>query len=99
MAENEKLTKNITLYKNKPLVKRGNIIYLGYRDESFMIEMEITDTEKNGNTTSATAIEIRLIDNSRPGRDRVVKKAEREDIYKSIDIASFWLTDALGEEG
>ena len=63
-----------------------------------MIEMEITDTQKSGDIDVATGVLIKLIDNTKLGRDRVVKKAERENMERAMDIASFWLLDALGEE-
>ena len=91
-------TKEVTLYKNKPLIKQGNVVYLGYRDEDYMIEMEILDTKKNGDIEIASNVLIKLIDNKKLGRDRVVKKAEREDMNKAMDIAAFWLMDALGDE-
>ena len=97
MAKKEE-TKNLTLYKNKPLVKQGNVVYLGYRDENYMVEMEILDSKEVGGTEFATNVLIKLIDNTKFGRDRVVKKAEREDMNKALDIAAFWLLDALGEE-
>ncbi len=86
---------NLTFYKNKPLVKKEGVVYLGYTDEKFMIEIEITDTDSSGN---ATNVLVKLIDNNKAGRDRIVKKAERENMAKAMDIASFWLLDALGEE-
>ncbi len=94
----KKAENNVTLYKNKPLIKKDNIVYLGYRDEQYMIEMEITDTQKSGDIDVATGVLIKLIDNTKIGRDRVVKKAERENMERAMDIASFWLLDALGEE-
>ena len=87
----------VTLFKNKPLVKQGNKIYLGYCDESHMIEMEILDTATVGGEEIAKNVLIQLIDNTKVGRDRVVRKAERENMAKAMDIAGFWLTDALGE--
>ena len=89
----------ITLYKNRPLVKQGNIVYLGYRDESFMVEMEILETTTVNNEEVAKNVLIRLIDNTKAGRDRVVRKAERENMAKAMDIAGFWLMDALEECG
>ena len=87
----------ITLFKNKPLVKQGNKIYLGYNDEGFMIEMDILETVKEGDIEVAKNVLIQLIDNSKAGRDRIVRKAERENMAKAMDIAGFWLSDALGE--
>lgn len=87
----------ITMFKNKPLVKQGNKVYLGYRDESFMVEMDILETATENGSEVAKQVLIQLIDNSKAGRDRIVRKAERENLAKAMDIAGFWLTDALGE--
>ena len=95
MAKKEE--KKITLFKNKPLVKQGNKIYLGYRDESHMIEMDIIDTTVEDGVEIAKNVLIQLVDNTKAGRDRIVRKAERENLAKAMDIAGFWLTDALGE--
>ncbi|MBQ3054111.1 MAG: hypothetical protein IJC89_04325 [Clostridia bacterium] len=98
MAKKNENAITTTFYKNKPLVKKDNMVYLGYLDEAFMVEMEITDTAPKYGVEAATNVVISLIDNTKAGRDRVVKKAEREDLNKAFDIASFWLCDALGEE-
>ena len=89
--------KKITLFKNKPLVRQGNKIYLGYSDESHMVEMDVLDTETVNGVEVAKNVLIQLIDNSKAGRDRIVRKAERENMAKAMDIAGFWLIDALGE--
>lgn len=87
----------VTLFKNKPIVKQGNKVYLGYRDESHMIEMDILDTATVDGVEVAKNVLIQLIDNTKAGRDRIVRKAERENMAKAMDIAGFWLIDALGE--
>ena len=89
MAENTILT-----YKGKPMQRRENVIYFGSFQEDFMIHFTITDTKKTGEIDIATNVLIELKDN-RTGA--TVKKAERENLYKAIDIAEFWLFDALGE--
>ena len=89
MAEN-----NILTYKGKPMQRRENVIYFGSIQEDYMIQFTITDTTKNGEIDIATNVLIELKDN-RTGA--TVKKAERENLYKAIDIAEFWLFDALGE--
>ena len=86
--------KMILTYKGKPLQRRENVIYFGSFQEDFMIVFTITDTTQNGEIDIATNVVIELKDNR---NGATVKKAERENLYKAIDIAEFWLFDALGE--
>ncbi len=89
------MTKNTTLqYKGKPMIRRDNKIYYGSFSDSFIIEFSITATEKVDDIDVATAVTIEL-KNTESGE--IIKKAERETLYKAIDIAEFWLMDALGE--
>ncbi len=84
----------ILKYKGKPMVRRGNKIYYGSFEEAYVIEFTIDATEKVGEIDVATAVTIEL-KNTDSGE--IIKKAERETLYKAIDIAEFWLLDALGE--
>ena len=81
-------------YKGKPLIRRENKVFYGNINEDFMIEMTILDEKEVLGQTVAGNILIELKDNKKGG---VVKKAERNGFYKAIDIAEFWLLDALGE--
>lgn len=81
-------------YKGKPLIRRENKVYYGNINEDFMIEMTVLDEKEVLGQTVAGNILIELKDNKKGG---VVKKAERNGFYKAIDIAEFWLLDALGE--
>lgn len=96
MAE-KKEEKNFLTYKGKPMIRRGNVIYYGSFDDDFMIEMTVTGTKKVGELEVATGVTIELKDTNKQGKDNVVKTAKREGLYKAIDIAEFWLRDALGE--
>ena len=88
------MEQNFLTYKGKPMQRRGNVIYFGNFKEDYIIQFTITDTQKTGEIDVATNVLIELKDN-RTGA--TVKKAERENLYKAIDIAEFWLFDALGE--
>ena len=81
-------------YKGKPLIRRENKVYYGNINEDFMIEMTVLDEKEVLGQTVAGNILIELKDNKKGG---VVKKAERNGFYKALDIAEFWLLDALGE--
>lgn len=81
-------------YKGKPFIRRENKIYYGNINEDFMIEMTVLDEKEVLGQKVAGNIVIELKDNKKGG---IVKKAERNGFYKAIDIAEFWLLDALGE--
>ena len=81
-------------YKGKPLIRRENKVYYGNINEDFMIEMTVMDEKEVLGQTVAGNILIELKDNKKGG---VIKKAERNGFYKALDIAEFWLLDALGE--
>ncbi len=93
MAETNKENMVLT-YKGKPMQRRGNVIYFGSFQEDYIIQFTITDTKKEGELDVATNVIIELKDNV---KNTIVKKAERENLFKAIDIAEFWLLDALGE--
>lgn len=80
------------IYKNRPLVKRGNTVIYGDISDEYYICMEITDTEKYEDLELATDIIVSLVSNG-----RVVKKAEREGLYRALDIGAYWLEEALAK--
>ena len=43
----------------------------------------------------ATHVNVQLQTNDAPGKEKVIKKANRESLYEAIDIAEFWLEDAI----
>ena len=82
-------------YKGKPLVRRDNVIYYGNFDDKVIIVLTITDSKKFRDLEMATNVMIELRTNEKNGRDRVLKKADREGISRALDIAVFWLEEAL----
>lgn len=93
MAEEKKYL----TYKGKMLVRKDNIIYYGNPEDSYVVMMNITGTEKSGDYDITSKITISLQTNT-GGKERIVKQVEREGMYKALDIAEFWLADALDEE-
>jgi len=84
-------------YKDKPLVRQGDVLYYGHPDKQFIIVMRIQEKikVKDLEVSSRVSIELQKNDPSLKGKERIVKKAERDGLYKALDIASFWLDDAL----
>lgn len=81
-------------YKGKPLVRRGNMIYYGDPKEKYMIIMIVTSTAKKKDLDVTTGVTIQLMLND-PKKEKMIKQAERSGMYAAMDIAEYWLTDAL----
>ena len=59
--------------------------------------LQIMDTKPVGDMNVATkvSIQLQLTAPDLKGRDRVVKRSEKDSLYAAIDIASVWLERAL----
>ena len=84
----------ILQYKGKPLVRRGNMIYYGNPADRYIVVLIVNGTKKLDDMDLSTEITIQLQTNG-AGREKVIKKAEREGMYAAMDIAEYWLNDAL----
>ena len=71
-------------YKGHPLRRKDNIIYYGDMSDSHIIQLQIL-----------VSIQLQLTSPDLKGRDRVVKRSEKDSLYAAIDIASVWLDRAL----
>ena len=98
MAATKKTEKKYLEYKNKPLVRKGNLIYYGNHDDKYIISMLVQDTTKIIDLEVSTSILVQLQTNAAPGREKIMKKAEREGMYAALDLGEFWLSEALGED-
>ena len=84
-------------YKGHPLQRAGNIVYYGSMSDKYVIMLQIMDTKPVGDMNVATkvSIQLQLTAPDLKGRDRVVKRSEKDSLYAAIDIASVWLERAL----
>lgn len=92
----EKDAKKPLTYKGKLLAKKDNIIYYGNPEDDYLIMMNITGTEELNGTQITSRVTVSLQTNT-GGKEREIKKVEREGMYKALDIAEYWLFEALGE--
>lgn len=84
------------MYKGKLLSRKDNIIYYGNPEDDYLIMMNITESENVNGIDITSRVTVSLQTNT-GGKERIIKKVEREGMYKALDIAEFWLADALGE--
>ena len=92
MAENKGLT-----FKGRPLMRQDNIIYYGSMADSHIIQMQIIDYKKVGDTDVANKVSIQLMltDPNIKGRAQIVKKTEKVGLYTALDVGAVWLERAL----
>lgn len=87
------------MYRGKPLVRSGNVIYYGNMTDKYVIAMQITEQEKVHDMDMSTKVIVQLQSTDQSGRApvRTIKTSEKNGLYDAIDIASIWLKRALEE--
>jgi len=80
------------LYKNIPLVKRGNVIVYGDMFENVFVQMEILGTSQFKGLELANNVSVSLVENG-----KTVKKVEKESLFRALDIGAFWLESAKAQ--
>lgn len=85
------------LYKDHPLVRCGNTVYYGSMADEYVVMMQIHGTKEFKDMTMGDKVSIKLImtDETKNPLERIVKSSEKESLYKALDLADAWLSDAL----
>ena len=83
------------MYKDKPLVRKDNEIYYGYVSEGYFIMMRILDKP---DVPDETKLAITLVHQKEDGSMQLLNSAQRTGTYNALELADFWLTDALAGE-
>ena len=92
MADEKVLT-----YKGRPLMRKDNLIYYGSMADSHIIMLQVLESKKVNDTDIATrvSIQLQLTDPNARGRDRIVKRSEKDGLYTALDLGCVWLERAL----
>ena len=87
----------VLMYKNRPLMRKDNIIYYGSMADSHIVMLQILETKKQGDMDVATrvSVQLQLTDPNARSKDRVVKKSEKDGLYTALDFGCVWLERAL----
>ncbi len=94
MAKTLKAKERLT-YKDKPLMRSGNKIYYGNLTDRYIILFTINSTKQVDDLAVSDKVTIELMTNSGKEKEKVYKKAVRGGLFEALDIAEFWLNDAL----
>ena len=88
--------KKLLMYKGKPLIRCGDRIYYGNLEDKYILALDIAESEDVNGAQRSTKVKIQLMDNSGElGKGQIFRKAERDNLYKAVDIGEWWLHDAL----
>lgn len=89
--------RNVLTYKGHPLMRKDNMIYYGSMADSHIIMLQIMESKKLGDedVASKVSVQLQLTDPNVRGRDRIVKKSEKDGLYSALDVGCVWLERAL----
>jgi hypothetical protein len=87
------------MYKGKPLVRSGNVLYYGSMKDRYVCRLEIKSTKKvkDMDVADKVAVQLMLTDPAMQSRKQIVKNSEKSGLYLAMDIADAWLTRALAK--
>jgi len=92
--------RDVLVYRDKPLLRDGNMLYYGDFSENFIVRFTILESEKVNDLDMAKKIIIELLEKN--GDDiksaKLTKKAERTSMWAALDIGIYWLEDILEME-
>lgn len=93
----EKTKSKFLMYKQKPLVRKGNTIYYGFMNQSHVVMLTILSTKKVNDMEIADKVRIQLIatDITLNPLEAMVKTSEKNGLFEALDLASIWLERAL----
>ncbi|MBQ1351210.1 MAG: hypothetical protein IIY71_00615 [Oscillospiraceae bacterium] len=85
-------------YKGRPLRRKDSVIYYGSMTDPYIIMFQLTEQKKwkdDLDMASKVSVQLQLTDPNVKGRERVVKKSEKDNLYQAMDVAAVWLERAL----
>lgn len=87
------------MYKGKPLVRCGNVLYYGSMTDPYVVRLEIKEKKKIKGLEVADKVSIQLMrtDQTIRNRKQIIKASEKNGLYRAIDLADVWLGRALTE--
>lgn len=86
-------------YKDKPLVRCGDVIYYGSMRDRYVVRLEIKSKKKikDMDVADRVSIQLMLTDQTVHNRKQIVKTSEKDGLYRAMDLADVWLSRALSE--
>ena len=87
----------VLMYKDRPLVRRGNVLYYGYVDDAFIVKITEDETEKVGEVEMGTKVTVQLTTNNTQlnDKERIIRQSKKTGLYDALDIGVVWLEEVL----
>lgn len=82
-------------FKGKPLIRVGDMIYYGNLTDKYISVIQVLDSKTEKGLQISTRLSIKLNQHKGDLKFKPIKKAERDSIYTAIDLAEYWLNEAL----
>ena len=84
-------------YRGKPLVRNGKTIYYGDMHDPYVVMMQITSVKQEQEMEMADKISLKLMstDPMKKPNERILKKAEKDNMAGALSLASSWLNQVL----
>lgn len=80
------------MFKSKPMVRCGNLIYYGNPGEKFIVKLEVQKSHTLKDIEVSDKVSVKLI---HADSKKTIKAIEKNNLYDAIDIGSVWLERAL----
>ena len=88
--------RKVLKYNDKTILRCDNRIYYGNLEDKIILVLDIIEMKKVNDIETASKELIQVMDNTGElGKGQVFRKAERDNLYKALDIGEWWLKDAL----
>ena len=82
-------------YKNKPLVRKDNVICFGdAKTDRYVMTLTIMETKEEKGREIATNVRI-LIQSSDIDKQEIVKFGEKDSLYEAFETGEIWLDSFL----
>ena len=85
--------KKILIYRGRPLVRKGNLIYYGHMFEDVVVLLTVVSSKKVKDISISDAIQIQLMqtDVSANPENLIIKHTVKNGLFEALDIASIWI--------
>ena len=86
---------NKFIYRDKPVTRCGNMIYYGDFGDKYISIIEVLSEKEENGKTIPEKLSIKLNQNFGNLKFKPIKKAERDSLYVALDLAEYWLKEAM----
>ena len=85
------------MYKNRPLVRCGDMLYYGNMTDPYVVRIRIKTKKKVNDMEIADKVSIQLMSTAQDisPKKQIIKSSERNGLYSAMDFAEVWLRRAL----